>query len=450
VAEELTRVLEQRAERGSPRGATAVLAAARQRPATHQETGSWWRRGPALAVATAVVALVVVGAALLATRLLGTNTTPAATIPPAPTTVPSAPTTTVPMPDTHAEAGVTRLERVQTLEAVRLSTSIGEIEFTTWVGPDGGAWIPTETGHGLVGGLGEDGVPGWSLDGITWTEIRYPDRPAGWSDQSAAAAEDVVVWSVGDGVGRAVWDGTGWGDAEILSDRRLDGATGTVVGSDGIVVVRNGIYYWDGTEFATATRPPHPSLYPGSGAGCGAQNSFGSSAVPELLVATDDGFVTTAHFPGCEPLLWFSTDGNEWAPLTDEWPFGEGAAVRDLAFADGRLVAVGGTSYWESAMWVSDDGVTWHGTEVISAHLQMVAGNTRGWIAAGNGNQMWFSPDGSEWDGPYQRPPGWESSWGLFQLTMLDDRIIGAGDFHDAPPGVSASSGFVIGVFVDD
>jgi hypothetical protein len=405
-----------------------------------------------------VVALLAVGGGLLATRFLGSESTPAVTLSPPPTTIPPSPTTTVPGPDVDAEDGVVHLERAAGLEPVRLVTAIGEIEFTTWVHPDGDEWWMTETAHGLVGGLGEDGVRGWSLDGITWTEVPYPERPAGWSGESPAP-DDVVVWSVDDGIGRAIWDGNGWGTAEILVDRRLDGATSTVFGPQGIVVARlgysylphlNGIYYWDGTEFTTAIRPPDPSLYPGSSSGCAAQNSFGSSAAPELLVATDDGFITTAHFPRCESLLWFSTGGNEWVPLTDEWPFGEGAVVRDLAFADGRLVAVGGTSYWESAMWVSDDGVTWHGTEVVSAHLSRVAGSTRGWIAAGSGNQMWFSPDGSVWDGPYQRPPGWESSWGeVGDLAMFDDRIVGAGSMGDVAPQVWQPSGVVIGVFVD-
>jgi streptogramin lyase len=354
------------------------------------------------------------------------------------------------------------LERVVGLEPVRLSTSIGQIEFTTWVHPDGEEppWTMTETAHGVFGGMGPDGTPAWSLDGITWTEIGSSVEPSGWSDQLVAFGRDVVVWEADSAVGRATWDGTGWADVEILDEPRIDGASAVVVGPHGIVFVRNGLIYWDGTGFTEATRPPDPLLHPGSSPGCAGQEWLGWSAMAQLgpVAATDDGFIALAARSEddwhtvltCEPLVWLSTDGNEWVPTTDVSPFGEGAVVRDIAVAGDKIVAVGGMSYFDAAAWVSDDGVTWERTDLDSAHLLQVAGSARGWIAAGHGNTMWFSPDGRVWDGPYERPPGWSDIWDIVGVGMLDDRIIGVGGIGDAGPSVSAASGVVIGVFIDE
>jgi hypothetical protein len=168
------------------------------------------------------------------------------------------------------------------------------------------------------------------------------------------------------------------------------------------------------------------------------------------VAATADGFVALAaryeddwhSFPVCEPIVWYSADGNEWVPVTDESPFGEGAVVRDLAVVDGRMLAVG------SAVWVSDDGVAWARADLDGDAVLQVAGSDRGWIAAGRGNTMWFSPDGLVWDGPYERPPGWADSWDFVGLAMLDDRIIGGGELRGV--ATEAASGLVTGVFVDE
>ena len=354
------------------------------------------------------------------------------------------------------------LEPAEGFEPVRLSTSIGEIEFTTWIRADGEepAWEMTETAHGIIGHLGPDGTPAWSLDGITWTEIRPSVEPRGWSDRSAADGDDVFVWSVDDGVGRTAWDGTGWTEAETFYNPLLDGASRTVAGPRGIVAVRGDrVYYWDGTGFTEAAQPPDPLLHPGSSAGCAAQQDrLGWGIMKELagpVIATDNGFVALAarseddwhRFPVCEPLVWFSPDGNEWLPTTDESPFGEGSVVRDLAVAGGRIVAVGGTTLEEAGVWASDDGITWERTDFGSYSMLRVAGGARGWIAVGHGD-MWFSPDGLVWDGPYQRPPGWADIWNAVGVAMLDDRIIGVGELRDG--GEFVSSGVVVGVFVDE
>ncbi len=102
MAEELTRELVRRAERGSPRGAAVVLAEAQRRVATDGERRPLLRSGPAYAVAAAAVTLIVVGGVLQATRLLVTDTSPIAAIP---ATAPLSSTTaaTTAAPTTTAE-----------------------------------------------------------------------------------------------------------------------------------------------------------------------------------------------------------------------------------------------------------------------------------------------------------------------------------------------------------
>ncbi|MDJ0962049.1 MAG: hypothetical protein QNJ88_15445, partial [Acidimicrobiia bacterium] len=300
-----------------------------------------------------------------------------------------------------------RLERVEELEALRLATSIGEIEFTTWAHPEGEEppWSLITTAGGVIGGMGPDGNPSWSLDGITWTEIPVATHSSGWS---RPPTDRDVLWSVSNGVLRATWDGAGWVDVEVLLDSRLDGAQ-TTLGSHGIVAVRNDrVYFWDGGGFAEAAQPPDPSLYPGSSPDCAAAADWlGSGLMKELgpVVATDAGFIALAarneddwhRFPVCEPLVWFSPDGSVWQPFTNESPFGPGAIVRDLSVAGDRIVAVGGLSSSQVAVWVSDDGVTWQRSDLVGARILGVAGSARGWIAVGSGNRMWFSPDAIVW-----------------------------------------------------
>lgn len=392
------------------------------------------RRRPILAFAAALVVVAVVVGLVILLPTTGDDVV-------SPRTTTAVPTTAAAVPDTAAPARPpVSLVPVEGLDPVRISTSIGEIEFTTFVpGGEVPPWPMITTAHGIVGSFPPEGKLGWSLDGITWMEIPIP-APSGWSDKSPVFADDVIVWEGGNAVGRATWDGARWANVEILPDTRIDGAEVTLVGPRGIVFVRGDrIYYWDGTEFTPAARPPNPSLHPESSPGCEGQDLAWGPIQLGPVVATDQGFLALAarndSLPVCEPLAWFSPDGNVWVPTTDESPFGESAVVRDLAIAGGRIVAVGGMSYWDTAVWVSDDGIAWQRTDLDGAHILRVAGGTRGWIAVGHGD-MWFSPDGLVWDGPYQRPPGWEDSWGFVGVAMLDDRIIGGE--------------LVVGVFVDE
>ncbi len=81
MAEELTRALTVRADRGRPRGPAVVLAEAQQQVTTDQKPRPFWRRGPALAIAVAAVTILVGVAVLFASQLLIPESSPVATAP---------------------------------------------------------------------------------------------------------------------------------------------------------------------------------------------------------------------------------------------------------------------------------------------------------------------------------------------------------------------------------
>jgi hypothetical protein len=362
----------------------------------------------------------------------------------------------------------TRLEPATGLAPVRLSTSIGEIEFATWVLPDGEApplWL-TGTDHGVIGDLPPNGTPAWSTDGVVWTEIHLSAEPSGWSDQAVPDGDELVVFTDA-GVARLAWDGTSWVETELLpGPSTYMGAAGPA----GIVAVDGDrIHYWNGDQFAVASQSPDRSLHRDGGGRCRAPGWTTEGIMAELgpVVATDGGYVALAsrsesdwyRTPVCEPLVWLSTDGDQWAPSSAGSPFGRAAFVHELTVVEGRLIAVGGLSHDEAALWVSDDGIRWERAELEAAQLWHVAGGDRGWIAVGNhssnrtadlAGDMWFSPDGLVWDGPYERPPGWADGTGIVGVAMLDDLIVGTGEQYEVMPDGAAPAGVVVGVFIDD
>src|SRR3970282_588610 len=61
--------------------------------------------------------------------------------------------------------------------------------------------------------------------------------------------------------------------------------------------------------------------------------------------------------PVCEPTIWHSEDGHDWAPSGS--PLDRRGVVYDLAWRDGRFVAVGGLDVADPAAWTSTDGLEW-------------------------------------------------------------------------------------------
>jgi hypothetical protein len=350
-----------------------------------------------------------------------------------------------------------RLVPVVTLDP--LSTSIGTIEFTTWGPPQGFdlPWSITATAHGVVAISDTNETIFWSDDGVTWSEVPVSIEPTSYG--FASDGNDLIVYNRF-GVVRLTWDGIQWVEEEHLriddaDSLGMNGANQLVVGPNGIVAIRDDqlFYSADGTDFHLAEQPPSPhAIQHLTDVAC-SPSTDGEYVVAGLrpVVATNGGFIALTPRRGaanpnmsvCGPLVWFSTDGNTWEPVSEESPFGRYAIVYDIVTRDGRLVAAGRVTGDGGAIWVSDDGLGWERADVPFAHAAKIAAGARGWIvlgeteAATSNGQMWFSTDGITWDGPYEQPYGWSYAWGI-DAAVLDDRIIGRGRF------------VVVGEFLDD
>jgi hypothetical protein len=293
----------------------------------------------------------------------------------------------------------------------------------------------------------------WSTDYETWEGVPVPAGE--W--QVTAAGDDVIVHGES-GATQYAWDGVRWSEAARLD---LSGRIDQIVfGSRGAVAVSGStiLYSTDGVQFTQADRGPAkdllaseespPTSEPGDGqlaGGCPATSSGVTSKIGTVL-ATDAGFValTPAHpddwndDPICEPLLWFSADGNTWELVSHHSPFGRTAFVRasnleTIAERDGRFVATGGVGE-QGAVWVSDDGLTWQRAELDLEFAFTVAVGDLGWMLTGSAGSedgryqhMWFSTNGLTWDGPYDLPNGLATGWLLPQLAIGSDAIFGVG-----------------------
>ncbi len=122
------------------------------------------------------------------------------------------------------------------------------------------------------------------------------------------------------------------------------------------------------------------------------------------LVPEDDPSVV---WPVCEPVLWGSNDGATWVQLTNTSPFPDGAYVYDVAWRDGRFVAVGGIGFDNAIVWTSVDGAVWERIDALTTgtavNVAQVESGPIGWIVTGqprDGSATigWFSADGVCWE----------------------------------------------------
>jgi hypothetical protein len=349
------------------------------------------------------------------------------------------------------------LTPVPTEDPLRISTVIGDFEFTTMQLPPGHSFFFTEaTPQGPIATEGFDILRG-STDGVIWDGILPAVDP--W--RITTDAGDVVLH--GDGYARYAWDGNAWTGTSIAdlpgSARHLAfgprGAVALIDDVDDIAYYGTDVYYaTDGVNFAKAAAGPNRELLTTDKASCVQSGPSSYSDPPQSqigpVLATEAGFVvlTPAHpdnwsrLPACEPLLWFSDDGNRWDLVSSQSPFGEGAIVHRIAEHAGRYVAVGATpsESAEGAVWTSDDALTWQRADVEADAAVGVAGGELGWIvtglAAGStsdlaGVDMWFSTDGLAWDGPHQGPDALGTVYFLPELAVGTDAIYGVGGTHD-------------------
>jgi hypothetical protein len=305
----------------------------------------------------------------------------------------------------------------------------------------------------------------WSTDGVRWEGTPVSVDP--W--RLTRAGDDVIVHGR-DGAARYSWNGTGWGETA-----RLD-LTGIVewiaFGPKGAVAVSGTTMYFapDGLHFQAAEQGPSkdfpqagaPSegdLLPHIAAG-GCDGGFGGEGVGPgsigPVLATPEGFValTAAHTddwnnaPICEPLLWFSSDGNLWNLTSNESPFGENAFVSSITDRDGRFVAIGGVGPQAGRVWVSDDGLIWEQAEIDLDLAGTIAAGELGWMLTGvadmsafsDTQHLWFSHDGHVWDGPYERPEAFRSGYMPPALAVGSDTIFAVGMWDSPVPVIARLS----------
>lgn len=334
------------------------------------------------------------------------------------------------------------------VEPLRTSTSIGDLEWTTYEGFPAGAVLYHALGtpQGPVAAGFSDQQLWWSTDNVTWAGTTTTIEP----HRLIRAGRDVVAFN--GGAVRYTWDGTSWSPAATLD---IKDAYRMAFGPKGAVAAEGTTYSYapDSRHFTKATSGPNRDLLTGTESRC---NSLGESvsAVSGPLLATSAGFVAlTASNPEhwnqgstCSPVVWTSPDGNVWTLVSPDSPFGEGSAVDYVGERDGRFVATGTTGRssgppW-AAVWTSADGITWRAAALDLGQAQglTVSGGPLGWIVTGSNfsgsgpeDQMWTSPDGLAWAGPYPLPTGFGTGWLPLHLAIGTDSIFGIGGRTQIP-----------------
>lgn len=327
-----------------------------------------------------------------------------------------------------------------------VSTVIGDLEFTTFRAPPG--HTPFSSAPAPFGAITFDGnVVRQSSDGLNWSAV-LTGLEQEWV---TVDGEKLIVF--GDGFLRYEWDGQSW---VLESDVDLPGEVQDIgFAEQGVVaLVDNTVYYsTDGVDFVPAEAGP-VAVEPAVEDKCALYYSTPAVAGDGIgpLLVTDAGFVILSPAGGpdwgrgvsdlCEPLVWFSEDGNRWELQTSRSPFGESAEIEDVASHAGRFVAIGGTSDpEETAVWMSSDGIEWQLADVPELEIARgIAGGELGWFLSGMGGDhgdesigtdMWFSVDGLTWDGPYPGPDG--LAWVFFRTepSVGRDVIYSVNGTHD-------------------
>ena len=146
--------------------------------------------------------------------------------------------------------------------------------------------------------------------------------------------------------------------------------------------------------------------------------------------------------------VWTSPDGENWTPVTDVPPIGaeeaKGLGVV-LPLSGGGFLAGGGKGVrygegYQSVVWVSDDGLAWRESAVVSGfQLDLLEGGP-GFISVGarpglsylNGALAWTSADGSAWAETPAVPAPDRSA--MIDLVRFGDRFIAVGATGDLGP----------------
>lgn len=324
----------------------------------------------------------------------------------------------------------------------RVSTAIGVFEFTEVVETSRrDVFTVVATPHGPVI-LGGD-VLLWSTDLVNWQHI-YANAEPRWVSRDGPD----LVFFFDEGFTRYAWDGSGWVEEETV---KLPGAVQDIAfGPQGAVaLVDDAVYYSsDGLSFVPADVGPvgaeAGTVRSGTCSISGASASVAGDGIGPILV-TEAGYVILAprasagwsQEPMCDPVVWFSTDGNTWELLTPTPPFGAGVALRDVAAYDGRYVAIGEIDE-RGIAWFSTDGIEWQRADVELEIAAAIAGGELGWFLTGDtgpsglpGGMMWFSSDGLNWDGPYESPAGFGYAYFRTEPSVGADAVFSVNGTHD-------------------
>jgi len=297
------------------------------------------------------------------------------------------------------------------------------IEWVKLPGPPGSvnldSLVAFDEGFAVLSGMTTDGVLLWSTnDGKRWSHQPLEGAPT----QLGSLSEHIVAY---DGLnGRMVESVDGrWVETHSLAfpdDLRSRQGSGrpSVIGDDEaffVVTLAGDIWLSeDGTDFEEVVSDP---MW-----GPGVEQPFDSNCRPRTrtspdippLVLTDAGYLAMVSSnpsepfgvsPVCEPRIWMSEDGKTWTE--SDVTLGGRAFVHDLAWRDGRFVAVGGFDVGDPAAWTSTDGLEWETVvpsgEWESVDLISVDVGPGGWIVLGKlsdstGSVGWTSTDGLCWE----------------------------------------------------
>ncbi len=357
------------------------------------------------------------------------------------------------------------LTAVPDTDPIRVSTVIGEFEFTTMEVPPGHSmYWSASTPQGTVAVNAEVSI-GVSTEDQSWdvdrlTSLRWSTDHESWEGiaipsgvrRVTAVGDDVVVHDPGvRSATRYGWDGDGWSEVAQLDVGQVEQI---ISGPAGVVAITGTSiqYSGDGVHFTEAAAAPATEPLSAEGPDAGSGDEFAGGCQPSssawfseatigAVAATPGGFValTPTHpsdwnrAPICAPLVWSSADGRVWELVSSESPFGDGAFVFNVAERDGRLVAAGGVTENEGAIWLSDDGVGWERADIDLGLAEAVVAGDLGWVVLGmvdvEGNErgIWFSDSGLVWDGPYEPPGGLTNVWVPPLVTVGSEAIFGPG-----------------------
>ncbi len=322
-------------------------------------------------------------------------------------------TTRYVVPDEMAPAAVPLTLEPTTSAATPVDAGpFGEVAWRTFDVPVGhGLDVGVATPHGCV--AHSDVSLMTSPDGVDWVAVEPPLKARGF----AASGDDLYAFGDGEVV-RLVWTGTTWRAANLLeingleSDRSIE----HMAFGDGVTVMTDGsqiFFSADGHTFDPALRGPE---FVGD-----------DDAVPVFF--TESEFI--AFSSQCQPVIWTSTDGNTWEPVSTESPFGSTSCIVDIAERDGRFIAIvrmhpdGG--WGGETLWASDDGLTWNqvpreNIDGSMAEPASIGAGEAGWVVL-HGNALMYSPDGLKWVAPDGPPEiGW--AYGAPTAVVGTDRIL--------------------------